>query len=60
MKAGHFQPFVSRRATAMVDRHWGANTNQARKGERGRQRPAAAELLRQRLFGGGLIGASIE
>ena len=31
MKAGHFQPFVSRRATAIVDRHCGANTNQARK-----------------------------
>ena len=31
MNSGHFQPLVSRRVTAMVDMHCGANTNQARK-----------------------------
>ena len=31
MKPGHFHPFVSRRVTAIVDMHCGANTNQARK-----------------------------
>ena len=31
MKSGHFQPLVSRRVTAMVEMHCGANTNQARK-----------------------------
>ena len=31
MKMGHFQPLVSRRVTAIVEMHCGANTNQARK-----------------------------
>ena len=31
MNSGHFQPLVSRRVTAMVEMHCGANTNQARK-----------------------------
>ena len=41
MNIGHFHPFVSRRATAIVDRHCGANTNQARKASAvGRVQPA--------------------
>jgi hypothetical protein len=31
MKIGHFHPLVSRRVTAIVEMHWGAKTNQARK-----------------------------
>ena len=31
MKLGHFHPFVSLLATAMVDRHCGAKTNHAKK-----------------------------
>ena len=31
MKPGHFHPLVSRRVTANVEIHCGANTNQARK-----------------------------
>ena len=30
-ESGHFQPFVSRRVTAIVEMHCGAKTNQARK-----------------------------
>ena len=31
MKAGHFQPLVSCRVTAIVEMHWGAKTNHIRK-----------------------------
>ena len=41
MKIGHFHPLVSRRVTAMVEMHCGANTNQARKAS------AVARLERQ-------------
>ena len=48
MNIGHFQPFVSRRVTAMVDMHCGANTNQARKASAvGRVQPALSSVAQR-------------
>ena len=47
MNAGQRQPPVSRCVTASVEMHCGAKTNQAEKGQRGRQAPGAAQPFDQ-------------